>query len=150
MEKVGESVRAARDSLLSVLPSWWPVFFWLFIGQLIWETVMVVLDAGIALSGMGLIERVRFVRSELADDVVISAAVSMILVDLGRYLLLTSGWLKNLIDRNISNYEKRVRAEGRVEGRNEGRAEVLHVLDEDTRKDAEQKLRRNGDSETQD
>ena len=103
---------------------------------------MVVLDAGTALSGMGLVERVRFVRSELADDVVISAAVSMILVDLGRYLLLTSGWLKNLIDRNISNYEKRVRAEGR--------AEVLHVLDEDTRKDAEQKLRRNGDSETQD
>ena len=107
---------------------------------------MVVLDAGSGLSGMGLIERVRFVRSELADDVVISAAVSMILVDLGRYLLLTSGWLKNLIDRNISNYEKRVRNEGR----DEGRAEVLHVLDEDTRKDAEQKLRRNGDSETQD
>ena len=66
----------------------------------------------------------------------------MILVDLGRYLLLTSGWLKNLIDRNISNYEKRVRAEGR--------AEVLRVLDEDTRKDAEQKLHRNGDSQTQD
>ena len=143
MEKVGESVRAACDSLLSVLPSWWPVFFWLFIGQLIWESVMVVLDAGSGLSGMGLIERVRFVRSELADDVVISAAVSMILVDLGRYLLLTSGWLKNLIDRNISNYEKRVRAEGPA-------AEVLRVLDEDTRKDAEQKLRRNGDSETQD
>ena len=52
---------------------------------------MVLLDAGSALSGMGLIERIRFVRSELADDVVISAVVSMILVDLGRYLLLTSG-----------------------------------------------------------
>ena len=91
---------------------------------------------------MGLVDRVRFVRAELADDVVISAVVAMILVDLGRYLLLTSGWLKNLIDRNISNYEKRVRAEGR--------AEVLRVLDEDTRKDAEQKLHRNGDSQTQD
>ena len=142
MEKIGQSVRAARDSFLSVQPSWWPVFFWLFVGQLIWESVMVVLDAGPGLSGMGLIERVRFVRSELADDVVISAVVSMILVDLGRYLLLTSGWLKNIIDRNIANYEKRVRAEGR--------AEVLAVLDEDTRKGAEQKLRRNGDSETQD
>ena len=92
---------------------------------------------------MSLIERVRFVRSELADDIVISAAVSMILVDLGRYLLLTSGWLKNLIDRNISQYEARVRAEGRAEGRDE----FLAVLDEDTRKDVEQKLRRNGDSE---
>ena len=56
--------------------------------------------------------------------------------------MLTSGWLKNIIDRNIANYENRVRAEGR--------AEVLRVLDEDTRKDAEQKLHRNGDSQTQD
>ena len=66
--------------------------------------------------------------------------------------MLTSGWLKNLIDRNISQYEARVRAEGRAEGlsegRSEGRAEVLAVLDEDTRKDVEQKLRRNGDSES--
>ena len=72
---------------------------------------------------------------------------------IGRYLVLTSGWLKNIIDRNIANYEKRVRAEGRAEGlsegRSEGRAEVLAVLDDDTRKDAEQKLHRNGDSKTQ-
>ena len=61
--------------------------------------------------------------------------------------MLTSGWLKNVIDRNIANYEARVRAEGRHEGRNEGRAEVLAVLDDDTRKAAEQELRRNGDSE---
>ena len=39
-------------------------------------------------------------------------------------------------------------AEGRTEGRTEGRAEVLALLDEDTRKDAERKLQRNGDSET--
>ena len=58
--------------------------------------------------------------------------------------MLTSGWLKNIIDRNIANYEARVRAEGRYEGR----AEVLAVLDEDTRKAAEQELRRNGDSES--
>ena len=66
--------------------------------------------------------------------------------------MLTSGWLKNIIDRNIANYEKRVRAEGRAEGlsegRSEGRAEVLAVLDEDIRKDAEQELWRNGDSES--
>ena len=66
--------------------------------------------------------------------------------------MLTSGWLKNLIDRNISQYEARVRAEGRAEGRDEflaeGRDEVLAILDEDTRKDVEQKLRRNGDSES--
>ena len=34
--------------------------------------------------------------------------------------------------------------------RTEGRTEVLALLDEDTRKDVERKLRRNGDSETQD
>ncbi len=60
--------------------------------------------------------------------------------------MLTSGWLKNLIDRNISQYEERVRSEGHAEGR----AEVLAVLDDDTRKDAEQRLRRNGNSETRD
>ena len=60
--------------------------------------------------------------------------------------MLTSGWLKNIIDRNIANYERR----GRAEGRAEERAEILAVLDEDTRKDVEQKLRRNGDSESQD
>ena len=64
--------------------------------------------------------------------------------------MLTSGWLKNLIDRNVSQYEERVRAEGRHEGRNEGRGEVLAVLDEDTRKATEQELRRNDDSESQD
>ena len=35
--------------------------------------------------------------------------------------MLTSGWLKNIIDRNIADYEKRVRAEER--------AEILAVLD---------------------
>ena len=68
--------------------------------------------------------------------------------------MLTSGWLKNLIDRNISDYEDRIRAQGRADARDEflaeGRDEVLAVLDEDTRKDVEQKLRRNGDSESQD
>ena len=144
MEKVGECVRVARDSLLSVQPSWWPAFFWLFVAQLIWETVMVVLDARSALSDVSWIESVRFVRSELADDVVISAVAAMILVDFGRYLLLTSGWLKNLIDRNISQYEERVRAEGR----SEAREEILATLDEDTRKEVEQKLHRNGGSQT--
>ena len=145
MAKVGESVRAARDSLLSVQPSWWPAFFWLFVAQLIWETVMVILDAESGLSRMNLIERIRFVRSEIADGVVISAVVAMVLVDLGRYLLLTSGWLKNLIDRNIANYEERVRSEGRAEAREE----ILATLDEDTRKEVEQKLQRNGHTQTQ-
>ena len=72
--------------------------------------------------------------------------------------MITTQWLENLVKRNISNYEERVRAEGldqgldqgRTEGRAEMLSEVLDVLDEDTRKDVEQKLQRNGDSETQD
>ena len=69
--------------------------------------------------------------------------------------MITTQWLENLVKRNISNYEERVRAEGRAEGRDQGRAEgldqgraemlseVLEVLDEDTRKDIERKLRDN-------
>ena len=59
--------------------------------------------------------------------------------------MLTSGWLKNLIDRNISQYEERVRSEGRAEAREE----ILATLDEVTRKEVEQKLHRNSDSEPQ-
>ena len=68
--------------------------------------------------------------------------------------MLTTRWLENLVERNKAAYDERIRTEGRTEGRAEGRtealAEVLALLDEDTRKDVERKLRRNGDSETQD
>ena len=155
-----------RDSILSIHPSWWPAFFWIFIVQLIWETIMILLDAGPALSDMSLIDRVRFVRAELADDVVISAVFAMLITETWRHIMITTRWLENLVNRNISNYEEKIlaegltkgrtegrtegRAEGRTEGRTEGRAEVLAVLDEDTRKDAERKLEPNGDSDTQD
>ncbi len=89
---------------------------------------------------MELSERKRFIRSEVADDVLISAVIAIALVDIGRYLVITAGWFKNLVDRNIAAYEEKIRAEGR--------SEVLGVLDEDVRKDAERKLGRNGDSET--
>ena len=42
------------------------------------------------------------------------------------------------------------RADARDEFLAEGRAEILALLDEDTRKDVERKLRRNGDSEPRD
>ena len=65
--------------------------------------------------------------------------------------MITTQWLENLVKRNISDYEERVRAEGldqgldqgRAEGRAEMLSEVLDVLDEDTRKDIERKLRDN-------
>ena len=61
--------------------------------------------------------------------------------------MITTQWLENLVKRNISNYEERVRAEGLDQGLDQGRAEmlseVLDVLDEDTRKDIERKLRDN-------
>ena len=61
--------------------------------------------------------------------------------------MLTSGWLKNLIDRNISQYEERVRADPKAAPK--AREEILAtVLDEDTRKEVEQKLHLNGGSQT--
>ena len=53
--------------------------------------------------------------------------------------MITAGWFKELVDRNIESHRKKLR--------DEGRAEVLAVLDEDARKEAERKLRRNGDSQ---
>ena len=103
---------------------------------------MITLEAGPTLSGVSPLDRVRFVRDELADNVVISAVIAMLIAETWRHIMITTKWLENLVERNISNYEERVRAEGRTE--------VLEVLDEDTRKDVERKLRRNGDSETQD
>ncbi len=89
---------------------------------------------------MGLVEQVRFIRSEIADDVLISAVISMALVDIWMYTLITAGWLKNRIEKR----EERIRNEGR----DEGREEVLAILDDDARKEAERKLRRNGNPET--
>ena len=105
---------------------------------------------GNTLSDMSLIDRTRFVRAELADDVVISAVFAMLITETWRHIMITTRWLENLVNRNISNYEEKIRAEGRAQAREEGRTEVLAVLDEDTRKDVERKLEPNGDSDTQD
>ena len=53
--------------------------------------------------------------------------------------MITAGWFKEVVDRNIESHREKLR--------DEGREEVLAVLDEDARKEAERKLRRNGDSE---
>ena len=57
--------------------------------------------------------------------------------------MITTQWLENLVKRNIASYEERVRAEGRAEGRDQGRDQILSLLDENTRKDIERKLRDN-------
>ncbi len=138
MKKTEEKCISVRESILSMDVSWWPVGFWLFIGQLIWEGIMVGLDEMTRLSAMELNERLRLIRSELADDVLVSAVIAIALVDVGRYAVITAGWFKNLVDRNIASYEEKIL--------DRGRAEVLDALDEDTRKEVERKLRRNGDS----
>ena len=107
---------------------------------------------------MSPIDRIRFIRAELADDVAIPAVISMVIAEIWRHIMITTQWLENLVERNKAAYDEKIRTEGRAEGRTEGRAEgrdqaraeVLALLDEDTRKDVERKLRRNGDSETQD
>lgn len=142
MEKAEDKYTSARESILSMDVSWWPIGFWLFIGQLIWEGIMLGLDERVRLSAMELSERLRFIRSELADDVLVSAVIAIAIVDIGRYLVITAGWFKNLVDRNIAAYEEKILDRGRAEGRNQ----VLENLDEDARKEVERKLRRNGDS----
>ena len=151
MEKTEEKPQPARESFLSVQSPWWSMTFWLFVGQLALEAIMVGLDERSRLSAMGLVEQARFIRSEIADDILISAVIAIALVDIWRNTLITAEWLKSRIEKR----EQRIRNEGHDEGRNEGRAEgraegreeVLAVLDEDARKEAERKLRRNGSPE---
>ena len=95
---------------------------------------------------MVLVEQARFIRSEIADDILISAVIAIALVDLWRYTLITAGWFKELVDRNIESHREKLRDEGRAEGRVEGREEVLKVLGKEAREEAERNLGRNGDS----
>ena len=84
---------------------------------------------------MSLVEQARFIRSEITDDIMISAVISIALVDIWRNILITAEWLKGRIEkreeriRNEGHVKGQAeghvkgRAEGRVEGRAEGRVE---------------------------
>ena len=136
MARTEERPGPDRDSILSVQAPWWPLTFWLFIGQLALEATMVVLDERSRLSAMNLVEQARFLRSEITDDILISAVIAIALVDIWRNILITAEWLKGKIEKR----EQRIR--------NEGREEVLAVLDEEARKDAERKLNLNGNPDS--
>ena len=128
--------------------------FWLFIGQLVLEAAMVGLDERDRLSNMELLDQARFIRSEIADDILISVVIAIALVDIWRNILITAEWLKSRIERR----EERIRNEGHAEGHDEGRVKgvaegvekVLSVLDEKARKDAERKLNLNDNSDSKD
>ena len=123
---------------------------------------MITLEAGPTLSGVSPLDRVRFVRDELADNVVISAVIAMLIAESWRHTMITTKWLENLVERNIAQYDEKIRAQARDEFIAEGRAEVrdeardqardeiLSLLDEDTRKDIERKLHHNHHPETGD
>ena len=91
---------------------------------------------------MGVVEQARLIRSELSDDILISAVIAIALVDIWRNILVTAEWLKSRIERR----EERIRNEGREEGGAEMQKRILGMLDEDTRKEIESELRRNGNS----
>ncbi len=150
MEETEEKSQPARESFLSVQSPWWSMTFWLFVGQLALEAIMVGLDERSRLSAMALVEQARFIRSEIADDILISAVIAIALVDIWRNTLITAEWLKSRIEKREERIRNESHAEGRDEGRAEGRKEVLAVLDEDVRMDAERKLRLNGDSDSKD
>ena len=64
--------------------------------------------------------------------------------------MITAGWYQRLVDRNIAAHDAKVRARFRArfmevfdEAQAAGRDEVLALLDEETRKEAERKLRSN-------
>ncbi len=97
---------------------------------------MILLEAGPSLSGMGLLDRIRYVRAELAGVVVISAVIAMVITETWRYVMITTQWLENLIERNKAAYDQKIR--------NKALDEFLSHLDEDTRREVERKLRRNG------
>ena len=115
---------------------------------------MVILDERSRLSDMGLIEQTRFIQTEISDNILISSVIAIALVDIWRYTLITAGWFKELVDRNIESHREKLRDEGRDEGRVEGVSEgvekVLSVLDEEARKDVERKLNLNGNSDSKD
>ncbi len=89
---------------------------------------------------MGLVEQARLIRSEIADDILISAVIAIALVDIWRNILITAEWLKSRIERR----EERIRNEGITEGQDQ----VLRLLDENARKDIERKLNLNGSSDS--
>ena len=146
MEQNGERTRSARESFLSADAEWWSVTFWLFMVQLALEAVMVVLDELSRLSAMTLVEQARLIRSEIADDILISAVIAIALVDIWRYTLITAGWLQRRIERREEQRLGEARAKGIAEGGAEMQKRILGMLDEDTRKEIESELRRNGNS----
>lgn len=158
MARTEERTRLTRDSFLSVQAPWWPLTFWLFIGQLVLEAAMVVLDERSRLSTMSLVEQARFIRSEISDDILISAVIAIALVDIWRNILVTAEWLKSRLERHEAKRLDEARAEAHEEGREEGRVEgvaegvekVLSVLDDEARKDAERKLNLNGNPDSKD
>ena len=150
MAKTEERTRSARESFLSADAEWWSVTFWLFIAQLALEAVVVGLDERSRLSAMGLVEQARFIRSEIADDILISVVIAIALVDLWRYTLITAGWLQRRLERREAKRLDEARAEGREEGGAEMQERILGMLDEATRKEIESELRRNGDSYSKD
>ena len=48
---------------------------------------------------MGIVEQARLIRSELSDDILISAVIAIALVDIWRNILITAEWLKSRIER---------------------------------------------------
>lgn len=147
MARTEERARSARESFLSADAEWWSITFWLFIAQLALEAVVVGLDERSRLSAMGLVEQVRFIRLEIADDILISAVIAIALVDIWRYTLITAGWLQRRLERREAKRLDEARAEARAEGSAETQERILGMLDEDARKEIEDKLRNNGHSQ---
>ena len=56
--------------------------------------------------------------------------------------MITTKWLENLVERNIAQYDEKIRAQTRDQ--------ILSLLDEDTRKDIERKLQDIHHTETRD
>ena len=118
-----------RESIWSVSKGVKHVYFALFILQFSAGTIWTIARG---------VESVAALWQVLAPLAITAAAVSLVVTEVGRYLMVLARSLEEKLERTRERH------------RAQGRAQALALLDEDTRKDVERKLRRNADSETQD
>ena len=122
-----------RETLFGVSGPEWPAAFWLFAAQMTVEGARVVIEGQGRLPANPL-EWLAHLRSELSDDVLVSAGIAITIVEVWRVAMVTAAWLQRKIDER----EKRLRAEAEARGE----ARILALLDDDTRNDVERELAR--------
>ncbi len=136
-----EEREPGRETLFGVSGPEWPATFWLFVAQMTVEGARVVIGSRERLSSNPL-EWMAHLRSELSDDVLVSAAIAIMVVEIWRVAMVTAAWLQRQIDKRENRLRDEAEARGEARGEATGEARILALLNEETRKEVEGKLRR--------